>query len=256
MSALLHGVLKSNLDGLSERLANANIKRSSHSSDEDDDELVAVQSLPGTPGMNSRPTSRPGSRPGSPTRGARNRLAPGSLKLAGRSSDPLKALPSELGQRIFSRLSMRDLASCSRVSRKWQKSQTLNYVWFRHYRRDHFQETDLPAGKWTRKESKQNWRQELMKTLNNRSDSPADFSSSRYTSPPGSGYQTPREVREERWKNENEAVAAPSKGEMREMYKSLDGRKVKGKGKIGTAPRRDRGGWGEEGGAGGGGEEW
>ena len=87
-----------------------------------------------------------------------------------------------------------------------------------------------------------------MKTLNRRADSPPDFSSR--SSQPGSGYQTPREVREERWKAENENVAVPSKNEMREMYKALDGRKTKGKGKIGTTPRRDRGGWE------GGGDDW
>ena len=85
------------------------------------------QSLPGTPAIRSQPSSRPSSRPGSPTRGARGRALPGPLRLAARSPDPLKAFPSELSQRIFSMLSMRDLASCSRVSRKWQRSQTLNY---------------------------------------------------------------------------------------------------------------------------------
>ena len=86
-----------------------------------------------------------------------------------------------------------------------------------------------------------------MKTLNQRADDPVDFSS-RYASPTASGYQTPREVREERWRTENDSVATPNKVEMREMYKALDGRKVKGKGKISTTPRRDRGGWADGGG--------
>ncbi|KZW00720.1 hypothetical protein EXIGLDRAFT_135784 [Exidia glandulosa HHB12029] len=252
MSSLLHDVLRPNpaaLDSLSDRLAKATLQRPDAGSD-DEDELT---SLPGTPGVLSRPTSRPTSRSSSPTRtGARSRLAPGPLKLAAKtpSSDPLKAFPTELGQRIFSMLSMRDLARCSRVSRKWNKSQTLNYVWFQHYRMDSFHDETLPPGKWTRRESKQNWRQTLMKALRQRSDSPPLSYSSRRASPPGSGYQTPKEVREEKWKSENEAVAAPSKNEMREIYKSLDGRKVKGKGKIGTTPRRDRGGWDN------GGEDW
>lgn len=43
------------------------------------------------------------------------------------SRDPLRALPTDVSQRIFSQLSIRDLSRCSRVSKKWNKSQTLNY---------------------------------------------------------------------------------------------------------------------------------
>lgn len=65
---------------------------------------------------------------------------------------------------------------------------------------------------------------------------------------PRSGYQTPREVREEKWRQEEEVASRPSKVEMREMYKELGGRKARGKGKLGgTAGMRDRGGWGEAG---------
>ena len=64
-----------------------------------------------------------------------------------------------------------------------------------------------------------------------------------------SGQQTPREVREEKWKQEAESASRPSKVEMREMYKELGGRKARGKGKLGgTTGMRDRGGWGETGG--------
>ena len=48
MSSLLQGVLRptaNGIDGLSERLANAKLKRSPQNSDEDDDELVAVVSV-------------------------------------------------------------------------------------------------------------------------------------------------------------------------------------------------------------------
>jgi hypothetical protein len=69
-------------------------------------------------------------------------------------------------------------------------------------------------------------------------------SRSGHTSPPASGYQTPREVREERWRLEAEAVEKPGKIEMREMYKELNGRKSKTKGKLGgTVGIRDKGGW-------------
>jgi len=62
-----------------------------------------------------------------------------------------------------------------------------------------------------------------------------------------SGAQTPREVQEERWKEEGEARERPGKVEMREMYKEYGGRKVKGKGRlpsgVGGGGNRDRGGW-------------
>jgi hypothetical protein len=61
---------------------------------------------------------------------------------------------------------------------------------------------------------------------------------------PTSGHLTPREIREERWRLEAEAVEKPGKIEMREMYKELNGRKSKAKGKLGgTVGIRDKGGW-------------
>jgi hypothetical protein len=36
-------------------------------------------------------------------------------------------LTTDLTQKVFSLLSIRDLASCSRVCLKWNKSQSLNY---------------------------------------------------------------------------------------------------------------------------------
>ena len=67
-------------------------------------------------------------------------------------------------------------------------------------------------------------------------------SPSRSGSAPGSGYVTPRELREEAWRLEAEEKEKPTKNEMREMYKELGGRKAKAKGKFGGATR-DKGGW-------------
>lgn len=123
---------------------------STRNSDEDsDDELIYVVSVlhhshsarslrlrktstPGTPSR-SRAPSRPSSRPVSPTRRATPRNAPSATPASkSLSSDPLKAFPTQISQRVFRWLSILDLASCSRVSRKWNKSQTLNYsVWCR-----------------------------------------------------------------------------------------------------------------------------
>ncbi|TBU30798.1 hypothetical protein BD309DRAFT_888888 [Dichomitus squalens] len=217
---------------------------SGRTSPDDDDELVNVMSLPGSPGM-SRPGSRPASRPHSPTRGSRpSPLQPLSGLKSGPSRDPLRVLPTDVSQRVFSHLSIRDLARCSRVSKKWNKSQTLNYVWFQHYRKENFHDESLPPGKWTKRESKQNWRTTYLTTIPNRS--PPQSPRSGYLTPLRSGQQTPREIREEKWKQEVEGAARPSKVEMREMYKELGGRKARGKGKLGgTAGMRDRGGWGE-----------
>jgi len=66
---------------------------------------------------------------------------------------------------------------------------------------------------------------------------------------PGSGYATPKEIREARWAQENAADTSGTglgKVEMREMYKGLGGRMAKSKNRgVG----RDKGGW-EDGGDG------
>lgn len=74
-------------------------------------------SLPGTPDR---------TRPSSPVRGASSRPLPRPLHLSSRR-DLLKALPTEINQRIFAYLPIRDLARCALVSRKWNRSQTINY---------------------------------------------------------------------------------------------------------------------------------
>ncbi|KAI0638866.1 hypothetical protein C8Q77DRAFT_1162849 [Trametes polyzona] len=249
--SLLQGVLRTQtLESLDKQLGahfdrNATGRTTPHGDrDEDDDELVNVVSLPGTPSQ-SRPASRPGSRAQSPTRRG---LRPSPLQpLTAHksiSTDPLRAFPTDVSQRIFSQLSIRDLARCSRVSRRWNKSQTLNYVWFQHYRKENFHDESLPPGKWTKRESKQNWRTIYLGSVPNRP--PPTLSRSGYESP-RSGQQTPREIREEKWKQEAETTR-PSKVEMREMYKELGGRKARGKGKLGgTGGMRDRGGWGDAG---------
>jgi len=172
--------------------------------------------------------------------------------------DPLKALPTEIGQRIFGMLGVFQLARCARVCKKWCRSQTLNYVWFQHYRRENFHDESLPPGMWSRRESKQNWRVVLLETRR-KADKEAGRSPNPYfalvdpgySSPSrggggGSGWQTPREIREEKWKVDAEESRL-GKIEMREMYKELNGRKSKAKSKYQTGTgARDRGGWADE----------
>ncbi|KAF7306286.1 Dolichol-phosphate mannosyltransferase subunit 1 [Mycena indigotica] len=175
-----------------------------NTSDESDDELVNVVSLPGTPAR------------------------------------------TQISQRIFGQLPLKDLARCALVSKKWNRSQTINYVWFQHYRKENFHDESLPPGKWTKRESKQNWR---VVHLSNGRRSPGSTTAvmsrgSGYTSPVLSGAQTPRELKEEKWRQEAE-VTAPGKIEMRGMYKELNGRKSKAKPKWGGGGGgvRDKGGW-------------
>ncbi|KAJ3489394.1 hypothetical protein NLI96_g2170 [Meripilus lineatus] len=248
--SLLQDVLRTKtLDSLEKKLMKATIN-GRISPDDDDYELINVISLPGTPASRSRPSSRPTSRPSSRATSPTRRALRATPQRP--SSDPLRAFPTEITQKIFGRLSVKELAKCSRVSKKWSKSQTINYVWFQHYRKENFHDDSLPAGKWTKRESKQNWRTTYISTLSSRSPSLGPLSPSNHSSRSnaGSGYQTPREIKEEKWRSEAEASAKPSKLEMREMYKELGGRKMRGKGKVASVGAgsggRDRGGWGED----------
>ncbi|KAF9229836.1 hypothetical protein BS17DRAFT_43277 [Gyrodon lividus] len=243
--SLRQDVLRSlTLTEFSERKSTSQTSSNRQSDEDSDDELIYVVSTPGTP-TRSRGPSRPSSRPVSPTRRTNLRNLPGSASASKPLiSDPFKLFPTQVSQRIFRWLSISDLASCSRVSRKWNKSQTLNYIWFQHYRKENFHDESLPPGKWTRRESKQNWRLVFLSTTANKSPplSPLYSCGSGGTSPFRSGYQTPKEINEERWKLEEQV--RPGKVEMREMYKELGGRKSRAKTKLGSAGGyRDKSGW-------------
>jgi len=220
----------------SAELLNQNTTPTTDSKDDSDDDLVNVVSLPGTPDR---------TRPSSPIRGASARPLRGPLHISSSRRDPLKAFPTEVSQRIFGQLPIPTLAKCALVSKKWRRSQTINYVWFQHYRKENFQDDSLPPGKWTKRESKQDWRVTHLRSGADRSPQMNGFSrGSGYTSPSISGYQTPRELKEEQWRSEADA-SRPGKVEMRGMYKELGGRKSKAKTKVGSTGIRDKGGWGE-----------
>jgi hypothetical protein len=95
------------------------LRANSQAERDSDDEIVNVAS-PLTSPSNTRPSS--------PTlKGAAARKVPKPLHLNHSHRDPLRALPTDLSQRIFSRLTLGDLAKCSLVSKKWNRSQTINY---------------------------------------------------------------------------------------------------------------------------------
>jgi len=233
--SLLQGVLRNQtlLDAVDKKFEQTHI-----GADDSDEELINVVSIPGTPAY-----SRPASRSGSPAFGKSSGLSR-VVKTKSRT-DPLRAFPTELTQRLFSLLGIKDLANCSRVSKKWNTSQSINYVWFRHYRKENFNDISLPPGKWTKKESKQNWRVMYMQSIPNREQ--AAMGSGYSTSGSRSGYQTPKELKEQQWQSELEPAAKPTKNELREMYKELGGRKSRGKGKVGgTGLIKDRTAFGDD----------
>jgi len=225
-----------------------------------DDDLISVRSLPGTPHDASRIASGANT-PARGAGGAHSRLNVSSTaasqpsKRAVNRADPIRVLPSHMIQSIFSTLSVKDLARASLVCKKWNKSQSLNYVWFQYHRKDEFGDTSLPTGKWTRRESKENWRRIYFETK--RHDSDLNVGESRYgystnTSGASPGDGSLKDQREARWAEQNaaamtagnrEARVASGKNEMREYYKELQGRKPKSKDTKPGAGDKDRGGW-------------
>ncbi|ORY22615.1 hypothetical protein BCR39DRAFT_551155 [Naematelia encephala] len=90
---------------------------SSYDGSDDEEELVGV-------GQGTRPaTPLPGLRGGLSLR----REISGQ---SGKIKDPLRTLPTHLAVRVFLQLDIRTLARCNRVCKRWNKSSTLNYVWF------------------------------------------------------------------------------------------------------------------------------
>ncbi|SPO45555.1 uncharacterized protein PSANT_03241 [Moesziomyces antarcticus] len=306
MSNLLQSVLSS-------RLANATLGTSDTSPIESkeglteweqvdtDDELVNVQSNPGTAA--ATPLER--SRPASPTRAnSSSRLAvvetdttdfesdadpdttahvPGSSSAASGASrsklrtsskrstssrsktDPLRSLNSEIAQHIFLQLPVDSLIACSGVSKRWRRSATLNFCWYRHYQQA-FSATSLESNmppipawgsggaKWTRRESKTDWKTQYAKQKRIEARDAA-----RAESLPGSGSVTPsrtqrmqdagimttHEARMQQWQAEQDA--GYSKQEMRDYYKAgPKGGKFKGKrekGGVKTGAAGDGGLW-------------
>lgn len=265
-----------------------------------DDELITVRSNPAT--ASATPLER--SRPASPTRANSssrlavvetdttdfesdsdaNAIASSSAGVSGgtgasklrdstkkrsskRSSktDPLRSLTREIAQHIFLQLPVESLISCSGVCKRWRRSATINYCWYRHYQHT-FSATSLdsplpplPAwgsggAKWTRRESKTDWKTQFGKQKRIEAKDAA-----RAESLPGSGTVTPsrtqrmqdagimttHEARMQQWKQEEDAQY--TKQEMRDYYKSgPKGGKFKGKrekGGVKTGVAGDGGLW-------------
>ncbi|SNX83868.1 uncharacterized protein MEPE_02576 [Melanopsichium pennsylvanicum] len=304
MSNLLQSVLSSRLANatLGTSADNPNYTATEHCKEalndweqvDTDDELVNVQSNPAT--ACATPLER--SRPASPTRASstsrltvetdttdfesdvdasssskpRNlstKLATPSGKKRSSSrrskTDPLRSFTSEIAQHIFLQLPVESLLSCSGICKRWRRSATLNYCWYRHYQHN-FSSTSLDSAmpalppwgtggaKWTRRESKTDWKTKFGKQKRIEAKDAA-----RAESLPGSGTTTPsrtqrmqdagimttHEARMQQWKQEEDAQW--TKQEMRDYYKSgAKGGKFKGKrekGGVKTGATGDGGLW-------------
>lgn len=239
------------------------------------DVATAPPTAPGTPAELSRPTSpnAPGHAPKLRSNLSFAGERPVRVKAVKSKTDPLRSLPKNVSQRIFLSLRTRDLLSLSAVCRRYSKSQTLNYCWYRQVL-SQFDSQDAGSNSsynspamtpnpssssstagahWTRRESRTNWKQEYIKKKRlaereyARENNLFSGSSSGYTTPSrsqrlaDSGVKTASTVREEQWKEDAEKEQVGySKNEMREYYKEMGGSKG-GKGK-GVKAKSGKGG--------------
>lgn len=206
--------------------------------------LSAPGTVPGTPLTLSRPAS-PGP---AASKNKRSTLSQSSNLIEGSrksKTDPLRSLPRDVSQRIFLSLPISSLISLSLINKRYRRSATLNYCWYRQCHSSAMDETYTSAlssggsAKWTRRESKIDWKSHYAKQKRMEARE-----AQRLESLPGSGtatpsrsqrlrdegIKTPKEIREEEW-SAQESVGY-SKGEMREWYKSQGGTKggkIKGK---------------------------
>ncbi|CAO1633177.1 unnamed protein product [Jaminaea pallidilutea] len=264
MSSLLQSVLSSKLANASldsrentEHGAGLEDWEEVHTSD---DELVGIATAPGTapgtPANLSRPASPGVANPSSRGKSTLSADRPVRVKAPKSKTDPLRSLPKELSQRIFLSLPTRDLLSLSRVCRRYARSATLNYCWYRQCLAQ-FDSEDagvnssahvsgiasatnaVNSAHWTRRESKMNWKVEYARRRRQeQKDRDREFSlpGSGTTTPSRSqkladaGVKTARDVRQEQWDAEAQSDAGYTKNELRAFYKEAGGSKG-GKGK-------------------------
>lgn len=220
---------------------------------------TAPGTLPGTPAELSRPTS--------PSMAGTSGLVSSSLsapkmksnlsterpvkiKAPKSKTDPLRSLPKELSQRIFLSLRVRELAVLSVVCKRYRRSATLNYCWYRQCLAQ-FDSQDAgsnsgpslgPSGSgghhWTRRESRTDWKGEYIKKRRGeakdreREERGGGSLSSGYSTPSrsqrlaDSGLKTAKDVKEEQWAEAAEQEQAGySKNELRQYYKEQGGSK-------------------------------
>ncbi|CAO1614444.1 unnamed protein product [Sympodiomycopsis kandeliae] len=201
MSSLLQSILSSKLSNSTLEDKDSSEHPHPHHDDWEevntsDEELVGIQSVPGTVPGSPLEISRPNT-PGtsSKTKSSLSQDRPIRVKAVKSKTDPLRSLPKELTQRIFLSLGLRELMALSVVNRRYRRSATLNYCWYRLCTRENDLETvatnssvfgntigtqsslassggytnsnsnlsSSTTAKWTRRESKTDWKKQYIK---------------------------------------------------------------------------------------------
>lgn len=160
---------------------------------------------------------------------------------------------AQITQRIFLTLPISALISLSLVNKRYRRSATLNYCWYKQCQKggmDNEDDEDLSGGaKWTRRASKMDWKTQYAKQRRIEARE-----QQRLESLPGSGTATPSrtqrmrdegfktvsDLRQDEWREQEHQ--GYSKEEMREWYKAqggtkggkLKGKRGKGGAKTGT----------------------
>ncbi|KWU45864.1 hypothetical protein RHOSPDRAFT_32337 [Rhodotorula sp. JG-1b] len=147
--------------------------------------------------------------------------------------DPFLRFPGPVLGRILGDFDVRDLQNVGLVCKRWRRSQTLNYTWYlllesftyedpTERRRKYADSDGTPT--WRKGDAQQDWAQRFANVF---SHDVADTVESDHDE----NGLTMKEERELKWKEENEAseMQGMDKVAMREFYKGLRNKKVKGK---------------------------
>ncbi|GJN92375.1 hypothetical protein Rhopal_005405-T1 [Rhodotorula paludigena] len=149
-------------------------------------------------------------------------------------SDPFLRFPGPVLGRVLGELGYHDLLSVGLVCKRWRRSQTLNYSWYlllddytytspSDRRRKYAETNGVPT--WRSSEASQDWAAHFASIFRR------DDVEEREPQDTDENGLTMKEERELKWKEENEAseLAGMDKNAMREFYKGLRNKKVKGK---------------------------
>ncbi|BGP18636.1 hypothetical protein JCM10213_004186 [Rhodosporidiobolus nylandii] len=146
--------------------------------------------------------------------------------------DPFLRFPGEVLGRVLGELGADDLLSVGLVCKRWRRSQTLNYTWYLllqsltyvspEERKQQYSESNgLPT--WRASEAKEDWAARFANIFRRDDIDERDLERDE-------NGLTQKEERELKWAEENEEAEGPiDKVAMREYYKSLRNKKVKGK---------------------------
>ncbi|BGP42286.1 hypothetical protein JCM10449v2_006291 [Rhodotorula kratochvilovae] len=148
--------------------------------------------------------------------------------------DPFLRFPGQVLGRVLSYLEYPDLTRVGMVSKRWRRSQTLNYTWYLLLQNYTFidpkdrtptyaESTGLPT--WRASEASEDWAARFASIFTRPEVEEGEESEH------DENGLTLKEERELKWRDENEAseLAGMDKNAMREFYKGLRNKKVKGK---------------------------